>query len=136
MPFAYQTRSAKKGAIAKQIIAWQESLEEHWDSLHFGALNINTQDKQHHFELEVYLDNINPNAIQVELYAEGVDDSASVRQIMQCITFPTKSQPDTPSIYRSSVDATRPATDFTPRLVGHFEGVSVPLEESHIRWRG
>ncbi len=133
---AYQTRSAKKGAIAKQIIAWQRSLEEHWDSLHFGALKMNTQDNQHHFELEVYLDNINPNAIQVELYAEGGGDSTPVLQIMQCTTFPTKSQPDTPGIYRTSVDTNRPATDFTPRLVGHFEGVSVPLEESHIRWRG
>jgi starch phosphorylase len=33
------------------------------------------------------------------------------------------------------VPATRPATDYTARVIPHRDGVTVPLEEAHILWQ-
>jgi starch phosphorylase len=38
-------------------------------------------------------------------------------------------------VYRAQVPASRPATDYTARLIPHFDGVAVPLEEAHILWQ-
>jgi starch phosphorylase len=37
--------------------------------------------------------------------------------------------------YRVSVLATRPATDYTARVIPHFAGVAVPLEVNTILWQ-
>ncbi len=37
--------------------------------------------------------------------------------------------------YRGDVPATRPATDYTARLIPHREGVAVPLEAAQILWQ-
>jgi len=34
------------------------------------------------------------------------------------------------------VPATRPAADYTPRVIPRSSGVAVPLEATHILWRG
>jgi glycogen phosphorylase len=36
--------------------------------------------------------------------------------------------------YTARIPATRPVADFTPRLVPHHAGASVPLEASFILW--
>jgi starch phosphorylase len=38
-------------------------------------------------------------------------------------------------VYGAAVSASRPASDFTPRLIPRIEGAAVPLEESHILWQ-
>jgi starch phosphorylase len=38
-------------------------------------------------------------------------------------------------VYQAAVEATRPADDYTPRLVPHHVGVAVPLEASEILWQ-
>jgi len=131
---AVQARSANKGAIAKKIIEWQQNLKAHWDLLSVGNVYINSYDNQHHFEVEVYLHGLNPDAIQVELYADAVKgDDLPVRQIMQQVPAISPTQ-NIPTIYRLSMTATRTATDFTPRVVARFNEVAIPLEESHICW--
>lgn len=37
--------------------------------------------------------------------------------------------------YGARVPAARPATDYTVRLIPHFDGVAVPLEDAHILWQ-
>ncbi len=37
--------------------------------------------------------------------------------------------------YGARVPATRPATDYTPRVIPSFPGVAVPLEAEHILWQ-
>jgi hypothetical protein len=38
-------------------------------------------------------------------------------------------------MYGASLPASRSATDYTPRIVPHFPGVAVPLEEGQIPWQ-
>jgi starch phosphorylase len=37
--------------------------------------------------------------------------------------------------YRVAVPGTRPASDYTPRLIPYFEGAAVPLESARIMWQ-
>jgi starch phosphorylase len=37
--------------------------------------------------------------------------------------------------YHAEVPATRPATDYTARVIPHHDGVAVPLEAAHILWQ-
>jgi starch phosphorylase len=39
-------------------------------------------------------------------------------------------------LYRAPVPATRPAAEYTPRVLPSCSGVTVPLEAAHILWRG
>ena len=77
---AYQLRIANKGAIGRQIVDWQQSLEQKWAALHFGELTVATDVERHIFAVEVYLNDLDPNAVRVELYAEGVNGGAPMRQ--------------------------------------------------------
>jgi starch phosphorylase len=38
-------------------------------------------------------------------------------------------------LYRGSVPATRPPTDYTARIIPHHDGVAVPLEAARILWQ-
>lgn len=38
-------------------------------------------------------------------------------------------------VYRTSVPAARPATDYTARVIPHYDGMAIPLEEAHILWQ-
>jgi len=38
------------------MLAWQQSLNQHWRQLRFGAATVETRAEQHFFEVQVYLD--------------------------------------------------------------------------------
>jgi glycogen phosphorylase len=38
-------------------------------------------------------------------------------------------------VYKTQVPATRPAGDFTARIVPHLPGVAIPLEAPQILWQ-
>jgi starch phosphorylase len=42
---------------------------------------------------------------------------------------------DNGHIYKVSVAATRPSSDYTPRIIPNFPGISVPLETNLILWQ-
>jgi starch phosphorylase len=120
---AYRERAAGKGAQGREIVEWQRALERAWPSLHFGESKVETLGGRHFFEVEVYLNNLDPAAVRVELYADGADP---VRQEMERVG---------PNTYRAGVPATRPAGDYTARLIPRHPGVAVPLQSDHILWQ-
>jgi len=130
---AYRARTADKGVTGRQIIEWQNALEQKWAALRFGEVKVKTNNEQHIFEVKVYLDDLDPNAVRVELYADGGNGDTPVRQEMKCVRQPA----DAPrgSLYRATVPATRPVADYTARLIPHHDGVAVPLEAAQILWQ-
>ena len=130
----YLERAADKGAASARLVKWQQALDEKWPALRFGEVKVKTARKQHVFDVQVYLDNLDPQAVQVELYADGANGSGPIRQEM------TRVRPLVGAahgyLYSASVPATRPATDYTPRVIPRCPGVAVPLEAPHILWRG
>ncbi len=130
---AYRERAADKGANGVQIVNWRHALDQKWAALRFGEVKRETEGEQHIFETQVYLDDLDPEAVRVELYANGIEGSAlervemkRVRQLVGAING---------HAYRAEVPAARPATDYTARLLPHRDGVAVPLEADHILWQ-
>ena len=130
---AYRERSAGKGAAGKQMMDWQHAIEGAWPALRFGEMKVETNSGQHAFEVQVYLNGLDPNAVRVELYADGAGGGALVRQEMERV----RQLADAPSgyAYRAQVPAARPATDYTARLIPNYTGVAVPLEATRILWQ-
>ena len=79
----YRERAADKGAVGRQMVDWQHALEKEWPALRFGEMKVETNGEQHVFEVQVYLNDLDPNAVRVELYADGVNGDGPVRQEME-----------------------------------------------------
>jgi len=129
---AYLERAADKNAMDKKV-RWNHELKQKWASLHFGDVKVETKNERHVFEVQVYLNDLNPDSVRVELYADGIQNSGSVRQEM------TRLRPfvgvSGGYFYGATVPADRPSGDYTARVIPHLEGVSVPLENNLIRWQ-
>ena len=130
---AYQARSADRGAMGKKIADWQQAVNQKWDSLHFGNVRVKTDASHHQFEVELFLSGLDSKSVRVELYADGVGGADPLRQEMVCT--PTPSDAEHPRLYRATIAATRPASDFTARVIPQFAGVAVPLECTRILWQ-
>ena len=129
----YRKRDADKGAVGKAVVNWEKTLKQKWDTLRFGEVKVQTNATQHIFEVEVYLNDLDPNAVRVELYANGINGSNPIRQEMTRVQPPVGEPPG--EIYRALVPATRLATDYTVRMIPHCDGVAVPLEDARILWQ-
>jgi glycogen phosphorylase len=128
----YRKRAADKGAVGRQVVDWQHAVEQNWSNLRFGEMKVATDRGSHVFEVQVYLSGLDPNAVRVELYADGVNGGEPVRQEMK---RGQQLEEANGAIYSAQVPKTRPATDYTARVVPNFSGVAVPLEASRILWQ-
>jgi starch phosphorylase len=120
---AYCERSANKGDLGRKIVAWQRALEQAWPALRFGELRVQTHDDRHFFEVEVYLNGLDPAAVCVELYADGATPE---RHEMERVG---------PHTYRAQAPASRGVSDYTARVIPRYPGVPVPLQSSEILWQ-
>ena len=130
---SYTARAAGKGAAVTQIVEWRKMLEQKWAAVRFGEVKMETKGDQHGFEVQVYLNTLDPNDVKVELYADGINGGPPIRQEMSRLG--QTAGPGSAWIYTARVPANRPAPDFTARVYPHREGVAVPLETVQIHWQ-
>lgn len=129
----YSARAAERGKAALEFIEWQKSLTENWTHIRFGELSVATQDGQHRFEVPLYLDDLQVDAVRVELYADPTAGGQPIRQEMQrghALIGSTGGY-----VYVAAVPAERPAGDYTARVIPFKPGASVPLEANQILWQ-
>jgi starch phosphorylase len=129
---AYRKRAADKGTMGAQVVNWLRALEKYWSDLRFGEVKVTSGGGKHQFEVQVYFGGLDPHAVRVELYADGLNGGEPVRQEM------LRGQQLVGAkgfVYRSSVSASRPATDFTARVIPYHSEAAVPLEASRILWQ-
>ena len=101
--------------------------------MRFGDVKVETKNDQHVFDIHVCLNDLNPDAVRVELYADGGTANATVLHVMKR-TGPVAGAA-CEYVYSAAVSAARPFADYTARVIPHREGIAVPLEESHILWQ-
>lgn len=128
---AFHKRAAEQGTVGAQVVDWLRSLDQNWSTLHFGETKIVSKEGMHLYKVEVYFGKLDPNAVQVELYADGVNDSEPERRKMR---RGQELAEENGYIYSAQVSASRPATDYTPRIFPQHNGVSIPLENNRILW--
>jgi starch phosphorylase len=127
---AYRARSADKGKVGAQVVDWQRTVDQKWSTLRFGEVKVQTRGAQHDFEVELYLDGLDPMAVRVELYADGVKPEAHEMERGRSLAGTARGY-----VYKAAVSAARPATDYTARVIPNLNGISVPLEDAHILWQ-
>lgn len=108
-------------------------MEQKWDSLHFGWLKDESVKGAHIFEVQVCLNDLDPDLVQVELFADGINGELPSIQMM--IRIAIAGGPENFCVYRASVTIVRPASDYTVRIIPCLPGVLVPLETSRILWQ-
>ena len=96
-------------------------------------MKVETGGERHLFEAQVYLNDLDRNAVRIELYADGVNGGGPVRQEMERISQLAGIEGG--YVYRAQVPANRLTTDYTARLTPRREGVAIPLEEARILWQ-
>ncbi len=130
---AYRERAANNGAVGRQLVDWQRAVDGKWDSLRFGEVRIKANADHHLFEVELFLNGLDPNAVRVELYADGPDGGDSVREEMTH----ARQRADAAGlwVYRATVPTTRPASDYTARVMPQRSGAAIPLESARILWQ-
>ncbi|MEN6426871.1 MAG: alpha-glucan family phosphorylase [Phycisphaerales bacterium] len=130
---AYRERAADRSALGRQMVDWQHSLEQKWATLHFGEVKVETCGEQHLFEVQVYLNDLDPKAVRLELYADGMNGGAPVRQKMNRVRQLAGASYG--YVYSAAVSAARAANDYTARVIPYCPGVAVPQEAAHILWQ-
>ena len=128
---AYRRRSLDGPATAESLLSWRRQLSDHWSKLRFGSVHVETEGEEHRFQVQVYIDVLNPDAVQVELYAEALDGCVPVRHAMvrgEALVG------ESAWCYSAVIRADRPAADFTPRVIPCHPGAFVPLESAQILW--
>ena len=131
---AYRRRGAEGGKLGAQVADWQRRLSEGWSKLRFSAVSVARTSAGLRFEVQVYLDDIPPTAVVVELYAEPRDPGGSGERI------PMSRERGLPGavqgyLYSATVLTDRPPAHYTPRVVPFQEEVAVPLEAPWVLWQ-
>src|SRR5215472_6223452 len=130
---AYRKREASAGSLGKEIVKWRDAVAANWHKLNFGPVHVETRGDLHEFRAQVYLGELSPDFVQIELYAEARNGEPSLRQPM------VKSDALVGIVggyaYTGQVPSNRPASDYTPRMTPMHPDVSAPLEASQILWQ-
>jgi starch phosphorylase len=128
----YLKRTKDDGKLGIKLVNQKLNLQKKWYQLEFGELKSSNIQNGYLFDLTVYLGEIKPYEILVELYAEGMNGSANKRIIMELI-----SQNPTSGAFQfqTEIITSRPAKDYTPRIIPNIEGLAVPLEINLILWQ-
>jgi starch phosphorylase len=130
----FERRTAANGDTGIEIEGWRRRLAEHWRTQHFGNLNVSQSNSSFTFELQVYLGEVDPADVQVQLWAEAVNGEPPRVATMAAVDKLTGAANG--FIYRATVAADRPVAHYTPRIVPSKPGANVPLEASQILWFG
>jgi starch phosphorylase len=129
---AYRLRAADQGAEGRRLAAWSQALDQAWPGLRLGPVQWLTVGGQHRFQVPLHAPGLDPEAVRVELYADGAGSGdAPVRLAMSRDPQPS----GTDAIYHAAVPADRPPSDYTIRVLPNCTGCAIPLEAASILWQ-
>lgn len=135
LPAAVRHRNRLAHADADLTLPdWQQALDDHWHAIHLGEVQVQTSEHGYHFQAPVYLDELGPEFVQVQLYAdpERADEPPEVLVMERKAALTGAVQG---YVYEGLVTTERAASDYTVRVVPHHPQALVPLENQHILWQ-
>ena len=129
---SYKQRATNQAELGADLLRWQAQLAKHWWSLRFGSASVEQHGQEYRFQVQVFLDDLDPDAVKVELYADPQGNASAAPHAMD--RGERLVGASNGFVYTARVPATRPVADYTPRLVPHHAGAFVPLEAAFILW--
>jgi glycogen phosphorylase len=130
---SYRERAATDSTLGAGLIEWQHDLARNWHTVRFGTLSIESRDGWHFFQVQVFPGGLTPDELKVEIYADSVQGGEPALAAMTACK--TCFEPKGALIYSAEVPATRPASDYTARIIPHHTHAAVPLEAVQILWQ-
>jgi starch phosphorylase len=125
-------RECDNGRLGKELVAWQARIERDWHAIHFGQLEALEAEGHRTISVPVYLGALDPGDVAVELYADPVDTGMPEYLTMTRVSeLPGAVNA---GLYWAEMEATRPASDYTPRVVARHPNARVPIEAWPIIW--
>ena len=85
------------------------------------------------FEIEAYPNDLSPDAMRVELYTDGVERGAPIRQEMKRVRSLPGEAPA--GIYTATLSATREVANYTALLIPYCANVAIPMEGVQMPWQ-
>ena len=126
---ALRDRIADNEAAARMMAAWERRLCRAWSGVHIGQPNFVRQEAGWEVSVAVYLGEIAAEDIRVEAYADPPGETVSL-----ALDGPIQGATGGYSC-RGRIPGSRPAGDYTVRVVPCHAGVRVPAELSLVRWQ-
>ena len=133
-PLRTSVVAPKTAALSAEICLTGNPSWKNIGNIRFGSATVDKEADQYVFQVQVFLDDISPDAVKAELYAEGLNSDVPVTETL--IRGEHLVGLSNGFTYTARVPASRPASDYTPRLVPTHSGAHVPLESSFILWHG
>jgi starch phosphorylase len=127
---SYRRRADCACGVAQALDRWSRHLERHWAGIRFGDVTSDVSGARLTISVPVYLGDIDPGFVRVELYADplGAGDPV-VHQMTHVQSI------ENGAIYGTTIDTARPPGDFTPRVVPYHPEARVPIECPLIAWQ-
>jgi starch phosphorylase len=126
---AYRRRAADK---AVDLQDWYRQLAQHWMRIHFGNVTYRQTETGLHVEVQVYLDDVPPEAVGVQLYADASSGAEPFTQNLERGAALAGAR--NAYVYQGSVTNSQSATVYTPRVVPAHPDAIIPLEANFILW--
>jgi starch phosphorylase len=123
---AYLNRAGFDNALGKKIIQWRHEVDQHWPNFKFGEYKADTRQDHHFFEVQVFLDGCSTDNVRVQLVAGAP---------LVTIDLQPGETSDGWTRYTATAPLTRPAGDYTPRIIARNEEIAIPLEYPQILWQ-
>ena len=128
----YEQRAAHDGRLAGELKTWEVTLLQHWQGIHWGNLELHEEIDGWSFDTQVYLGEIPPDSVQVQLFADPVNNDDQTTWVMER----RDSIPGSVNGYHyyGKVATERPAADFTQRIIACHREAMIPAEMNLISW--
>ena len=109
------------------------NLEQHWIDIRFGEITETGGNGRFILSVPVFLGEIAPEDVHVELYANP--EHANAAFVQQMMPVEPIAGLVNAFIYRTTVETVRPAWNFTPRVVPFHPDARLPIELPLIAWQ-
>jgi len=130
---SFARRSADNARIACELNSWREQIRVGWPHLRFGNLHIDEIPEKNAFAVEVYMGEMKPDLVRVELYADPSGKHSVERVAMR------RGRPIEGTInayfFEAETSGARPADHYTPRIIPYHPEARIPLEDIHVLWQ-
>jgi starch phosphorylase len=130
---AYWQRADHGLQQARTLCQWYRALHRHWHAIHWGNLDVQPGAGAHEFRVQVYLGDIQPDAVGVQLYAEAIPGRGATETHAMRRDHALSGAAGG-FAYVATVPAGRPAEDYTPRVVAMHPAARLPAEANFIHW--
>lgn len=130
---AVRRRIGGGGRLAKDLARWSDRVRTHWHQIHFGAPDIEVTSGGFRFRIGVYLGELDPESVAVELCADGTATAPSVTVSM--VRDGALQGATNAHVYEATVVSERTPADFTARVVPFHPEAVLPTELPLILWQ-